>query len=179
MMGSKSSLLAAFAVAVAATSGASAQANLKIGVINVAVLIEQSPQAATVQKKLQDEFGPRQRDLAAKQESLRTQVETFQRDSPVMGEAERANLERNIREAQREYQRAENELREDLDLRQNEEIGQLQRAVLTKAQEYARAEKYDLVLTDSNVIFGSTAVDITAAVLAMLKPPAAAPAASQ
>ena len=178
MMGSKFSLLAAFAIAVAATSGASAQSNLKIGVINVAALIEQSPQAASVQKKLQDEFGPRQRDLVAMQASLRTQVETFQRDSPVMGEAERVNLERQIRDAQREYQRTETELREDLDLRQNEEIGQLQRAVLLKAQEYARAEKYDLVLTDSNVIFGSTAVDITAAVLAMLKPPAAAPAAN-
>jgi outer membrane protein len=174
MMVSKFSLLAALAVAVAATSGVSAQSNLKIGVINVAALIEQSPQAATVQKKLQDEFGPRQRELAAMQTGLRTQVETFQRDSPVMGEAERVNLERQIREAQREYQRTETELREDLDLRQNEEIGQLQRAVLLKAQEYARAEKYDLVLTDSNVIFGSTAVDITAAVLAMLKPPAAA-----
>ncbi len=178
MMGSKFSLLAACAVAVAATSGISAQANLKIGVINVARLIEQSPQAATVQKKLQDEFGPRQRDLTAMQERLRTQVEVFQRDSPVMGEAERANLERQIRDAQREYERAGNELREDLDLRQNEEIGNLQRDVLTKAQEYARAQQYDLVLTDSNVIFGSTAVDITGAVLAILRPPAAAPAAN-
>jgi outer membrane protein len=179
MMGSKFSLLAAFAVAVAATSGAGAQTNLKIGVINVARLVEQSPQAAAVQKKLQDEFVPRQRDLVAMQERLRNQVETFQRDSPVMGAEERANLERNIREAQREYQRTENELREDLDLRQNEEIGKLQRDVLVKAQEYARAQQYDLLLTDSNVIFGSTAVDITAAVIATLKPPAAAPAASQ
>jgi len=179
MMGSKYSLLAALAVAVAVTSGASAQGNLKIGVINVARLIEQSPQAATVQKKLQDEFGPRQRDLTAMQESLRTRVETFQRDSPVMGEEERANLERQIRDQQREYERTGNELREDLDLRQNEVIGQLQRDVLVKAQEYARAQQYDLVLTDSNVIFGSTAVDITAAVIATLKPPAAAPAASQ
>jgi outer membrane protein len=178
MMGSKYSLLAALAVAVAATSGVSAQANLKIGVINVARLIEQSPQAAVVQKKLQDEFGPRQRDLTAMQESLRTRVETFQRDSPVMGEAERVNLERQIRDAQREYERTATELREDLDLRQNEEINNLQREVLTKAQEYARAQQYDLVLADANVIFGSTAVDITAGVLAMLKPPAA-PAASQ
>jgi len=179
MMGSKYSLLAALAVAVAVTSGASAQGNLKIGVINVARLIEQSPQASTVQKKLQDEFGPRQRDLAAMQESLRTRMETFQRDSPVMGEEERANLERQIRDQQREYERTGNELREDLDLRQNEVIGQLQRDVLVKAQEYARAQQYDLVLADSNVIFGSTAVDITAAVIATLKPPAAAPAASQ
>jgi outer membrane protein len=175
MIGSKYSLLAACAVALTATGAVNAQANLKIGVINVARLIEQSPQASSVTKLLQDEFGPRQRDLTAMQQRLRTQQETFQRDAPVMGEAERLNLERQIRDGQRDYQRTENEYLEDLNLRRNEELGKLQSDVLKKAQEYARAQQYDLVLADPNVIFASTAVDITEAVLALLKP-AAAPA---
>ena len=173
MMGSKFSVLAACAIGMAAASGASAQANLKVGVINVARLIGEAPAAQAATKKLEDEFGPRQRDLAAMQQRLRTQTETFQRDSPVMGEVERANLERQIRDAQRDYQRTETELREDLDLRRNEELGILQRQVLEKAQEYARKEQYDLLLADPNVIFASTAVDVTEAVLALLKPPAA------
>ena len=55
---------------------------------------------------------------------------------------------------------------EDLNLRRNEELGKLQRDVLQKAQEYARAQKFDLLLADQSVIFASTAVDITEAVLA-------------
>jgi len=178
MIGSKYSWVAVLVVAFVATAAANAQATLKIGVINVARLIEQAPQAEAVTKKLQDEFGPRQRDLAAMQTKLRTQQETFQRDSPVMGEEERANLERQIRDATREYQRTETEFREDLDLRRNEELGKLQRDVLLKAQEYARGAQFDLVLADSNVIFMSTAVDITEPVLALLKP-AGAPAPSR
>ena len=174
MMGSRFSLLAASAIAIGAASGVSAQASLKIGVINVARLIGEAPQAQAATKKLEDEFGPRQRDLTAMQQRLRTQTETFQRDSPVMGEEERATLERQIRDATRDYERTANELREDLDLRRNEELGKLQRDVLAKAQEYARAQQFDLVLADPNVIFASTAVDITEPVLALLKPPAAA-----
>ena len=169
MIGSKLWLVAA-AVAVLVSGAASAQGNLKIGVINVARLVEQSPQFAAAQKKLEDEFGPRQRDLQAMEQKLRGQSETFQRDAPVMGEAERLNLERQIRDGQRELQRAQNELVEDFNLRRNEELGILQRDVLLKAQEYARNEKYDLLLADQSVIFGSTAVDVTADVLEILQP---------
>jgi len=171
MIVSKFWLVAAIAVAAVASSAANAQ-GVKVGVINVARLVEQSPQLESVTKKLQDEFGPRQREIAALQQRLRTQQETFQRDAPVMGEEERLNLERQIRDGQREYQRTENEYLEDLNLRRNEELGKLQRDVLQKAQEYARAQKFDLLLADPNVIFASTAVDVTEAVLAVLTPAA-------
>jgi outer membrane protein len=169
MIGSKL-VLAAFVAAVGMAGVASAQSNLKIGVINVGRLLEQSPQAEVVTKKLQDEFAPRQREITAARQKLQTQQETFQRDQQVMGEAERTNLERQIRDGQRELQRMENVYLEDLNLRRNEEVGNLQREVLQKVQEYARAQKYDLVVADA--IFVSTAVDITDEVLAVLKPTA-------
>lgn len=173
MIASKFWLGAAVAAAGFVSSAAIAQTNLKVGVVNIARLIEQSPQYATVSKKLEDEFGPRQRDLTAMQTRLRTQSEQFQRDSPVMAEAERGNLERQIRDGQRELQRTENEYLEDLNLRRNEELEKLQREVLTRANEYARTQKFDLLLSNQTIIFASTAVDVTEAVLAALKTPAA------
>ena len=173
MIGSKVWLVAAVAVAGLASAGVNAQGNLKIGVINVARLVEQSPQLGAVQKKLEEEFGPRQREITAMQQKLRTQQETFQRDAPVMGEEERLTLERQIRDGQREYQRTENEYLEDLNLRRNEELEKLQREVLTRANEYARAQKFDLLLSNQTIIFASTAVDVTEAVLVALKAPAA------
>jgi outer membrane protein len=170
---SKVWLGAAVAVAGFVSSVAVAQTNLKVGVVNIARLIEQSPQYASVSKKLEDEFGPRQRDLTAMQTRLRTQTEQFQRDSPVMAETERTNLERQIRDGQRELQRTENEYLEDLNLRRNEELEKLQREVLLKANEWARAQKYDLLLANQTIIFASTAVDVTEAVLTALKAPAA------
>lgn len=162
----KSSFLAAVAVA-ALTAGTAHAQNLKVGVVNFAQLIEQAPQSQVVNDKLQTEFGPRQREIAAMRQTLQTQSETFQRDSPVMGEEERLNLERQIRDGQRELQRAENEYLEDLNIRRNEEVGKLQRELVQHVQTYARSAQYDLVLVD--VVYFSTAVDITPQVLEALK----------
>lgn len=164
MVSSKVWLLAAVAAAGLASGAANAQGNLKIGVVNLGRLVEGAPAAAAAQKKLEEEFGPRQRDLQAMQQRLRGQQETFQRDAPVMGEEERLNLERQIRDGQRELQRTNNELLEDFNLRQQEEMGKLQRDAILMVQQYARDQKYDMVFADG-VVFASSAVDITEAVL--------------
>lgn len=169
-------LVASVAIAGLASGVASAQGNLKIGVVSIGRLIEQSPQYEAASKKVEEEFGPRRRDLEAMQQRLRGQTEQFQRDAPVMGEEERVNLERQIRDAGRELQRSQTELAEDFQVRQREELDRIQREVLAQAQEYARAQKFDLLLAgDQTAIFASTAVDVTEAVLAAMKP-AAAPA---
>jgi outer membrane protein len=177
MIGSKFLPAAVLAVSALVSGVANAQTALKIGVINVSRLLEQSPQAEMVTKKLSDEFAPRQRDIQAAQTRLQQQQDRFQKDAPVMGEEERLNLERQIRDGQRDLQRTQNEYLEDLNARRNEEVGKLQRDVLLRVQDFARAQKFDLVLGDA--IFVSGTLDITDQVLAVLKgpgAPAAAPA---
>jgi outer membrane protein len=172
-------LIAALAAAGVVSGAAGAQGNLKIGVVSLNRIVEGSPAFQAAQKKLEEEFGPRQRDLAALQQKLRQQQETFQRDAPVMGEAERLTLERQIRDGQRDLQRMNNELVEDFNVRQNEEIGKLQEDAVRRVQQFARDQKYDLVIPAQSLVFGSTGVDITDAVLKAPPPPAAsAPAPS-
>src|SRR5689334_10385863 len=142
----KSFWLTTFGVALLAAGAASAQGNLKIGVINVNKLLENAPQSKAVQDKLQKEFEPRQQSIRAKQQKLQTQQDSFQKDSAVMGEEERLSLGRQIQTAQRDLQRDENEYLEDLNARRNEELGKLQRDVYLKVQAYASAQKYDLVV---------------------------------
>jgi outer membrane protein len=168
--------LATFAVAACAAGAASAQGNLKIGVINVGKLLENAPQSKVVSDKLQKEFEPRQQAIVAKRKKLQDAQESFQKDQAVMGEEERLSLERQIQNTQRDLQRDENEYLEDLNARRNEELGKLQREVLQRVQAYANAQKYDLVLADA--IYVSGAVDITQAVITALQsaPAPAAPA---
>ena len=68
------------------------------------------------------------------------------------------------RDLQRDVARLQQEFREDLELRQNEELGNLQRSLLKEVQDYAQAEGYDLIVGDG-VLFASTAVNITEEVL--------------
>ena len=142
---------------------ASAQ-ELKIGVVNIPVLLERSPQTKAAMDALQEEFAPRQREFRAKQKELEDMTAKVQKDLAVMGETERRNAEKNLRDLQREVTRLQNEFREDLNHRQNEELGLLQRSLLKEVQDYAAQEGYDLVVGDG-VLFASNAVNITEEVL--------------
>ncbi len=137
---------------------------LKIGVVNIQALMEQAPQTKSAMDALQDEFAPRQREFVAKQKEFEDLQAKAQKDVAVMGETERRNAEKELRDLQREVTRLQNEFREDLNLRQNEELGKLQRSLLKEVQDYALQEGYDLVVGDG-VLYASTAVNITDDVL--------------
>lgn len=150
-------LLGAFSLPAAAQ-------DLKVGVVNIQALMEQAPQTKTAMDALQDEFAPRQREFAAKQKEFEELQAKAQKDYAVMGETERSNAEKELRDLQREVTRLQTEFREDLNLRQNEELGKLQRSLLKEVQDFAEAEGYDLIVGDG-VLFASTAVNITDNVL--------------
>ncbi|MGB5491411.1 MAG: OmpH family outer membrane protein [Woeseiaceae bacterium] len=150
-------LLCAFALPAAAQ-------DMKIGVVSLPALIERAPQTKIAMDALQEEFAPRQREFLAKQKEFEELTAKAQKDFAVMGETERRNAEKDLRDLQREVSRLQNEFREDLNLRQNEEYGVLQRAMLKEVQDYAQTQGFDLIVGDG-VLFASSAVNITEQVL--------------
>ncbi len=137
---------------------------LRIGVVNIPALMDAAPQTKAAMDALQEEFAPRQREFLAKQKEFEDLSTKVQKDVAVMGETERRNAEKNLRDLQRDVTRLQNEFREDLNLRQNEELGLLQRSLLKEVQDYAAQEGYDLIVGDG-VLFASNTVNITEAVL--------------
>jgi outer membrane protein len=146
----------------------SAQAQNKIAVVNIPKLLEEAPQAKSAMQALQDEFAPRQREIVAAQNDLKTKEEKLQRDGAVMAENERRAAEKELRDGQRELARKQNEYVEDLNLRRNEEIGKLQRSLLQEVQTFARGANYDLVVGDG-VLYVNESLDITPQVLSALQ----------
>ncbi len=159
--------LTAFAfttIALLLMAGVTEAQELKVGVVNVNVLMEQAPQAQVAMEALQEEFAPRQRDIVAKQKEFEDMTAKVQRDLAVMGETERRNAERDLRDLQREVQRMQEEFREDLNLRRNEELGNLQRSLLKEVQDYAEASGFDLIIGDG-VLYASSTINVTQRVL--------------
>ncbi len=138
--------------------------DIKIGVVNVPLLMEQAPQAKVALDALQEEFAPRQRTIVAKQKEFEDLSAKVQRDLAVMGETERRNAETELRDLQRDVNRMQTEFREDLNLRRNEELGNLQRSLLKEVQDYAETAGFDLVVGDG-VLYASNSVNITEVVL--------------
>jgi len=158
-----------------------ASAEIKIGVVNFQKLLEEAPQTKTAMQALENEFAPRRRELMTMQNDLKSREEKLQKEGALMSEADRVKAEKTFRDEQREFSRKAGEFQDDGSTRKNEEIGKVQRYLVTEIQGYANAQGYDLVLGDG-VFFAKGPLDITAQVLALLatKPaslPAAAPGA--
>jgi outer membrane protein len=165
---------AATAVCLLFAGGVVDAAELKIGVVNLAKLFEGLPQARAIDQTLKTAFDGEQRELANMQNELRTLEEKLNRDAAIMSERERSDAERRGRELQRDLQRRASAFQEEVNLRRNEELEKLQRLILREINEFAKAAKYDLVLTDG-VRYASPALDITEQIRKRLE--AAAPAA--
>jgi outer membrane protein len=144
-----------------------ASAEVKMGVVNFQKLLEEAPQTKTAMQSLENEFAPRRRELLTMQNDLKAKDEKLQKEGAVMSEADRAKSEKSLRDQQREFQRKASEFQDDASTRRNEEIGKVQRYLVTEIQGYANANGYDLVLGDG-VFFAKGPLDITANVLAVL-----------
>lgn len=148
-------------------SAAQAQ-EVKIGAVNAVRILENSPQAEAARDKIQNEFAPRDRSLIEEQKKLKSLEDRLAKDGAIMSESERANLERQIVQMKRDLQRSQDEFRDDLNFRRNEEFGQIQKVILEAIQKVGKDLGYDIVLGEG-VIYASKKVDISDQVIEYLK----------
>lgn len=143
-------------------------AEVKIGFVNVAIVLDQAPQAAEARARIEREFAPRDRELLAQQQQVRTLEDTLVKNAAVLSASERERQESELRHLKRELRRSQDEFREDLNLRRSQELTALQRMVTEVIQTMARGENYDLIMAEG-VIFAGARVDITKQVIERLQ----------
>src|SRR6202166_910416 len=154
-----------------------ASAETKMGFVDFQKLLEDAPQTKAAMQALENEFAPRRRELLTLQNDLKARDDKLQKEGAVMSEADRAKAEKALRDQQREFSRKAGEFQDDAGTRKNEEIGKVQRYLVSEIRTYATAQGYDLVLGEG-VFSAKGPLDITANVLAVLATkPAPLPAA--
>ena len=143
-------------------------AELKVGVVNAAAVMEQSPQKTRALARLEKEFSSRSKAIETKVKSLRTTQEKLIKDGAIFSVEERKLKERTLVSDQRDIKRLQDEYSEDLSIRRNEELRKLEKEITKTITDIAKKEKYDLILFQG-VIYASEKVDITNKVLESLK----------
>ncbi len=166
---SKTGALRGVILAAAMLAGAAAAAaEVKVGFVNVPKVLDQAPQARAADQRLEKEFGPRDSEILGMKRELVQLNEKLAKNSAVMSASERQRQEADMRQMRREIRRLEDEFREDVNLRRSQELGKLQRLVVEVIQTLAKAEKFDLIISDG-VIYAGDKVDITDKVINRLK----------
>ncbi len=156
-----------FLAATLLSAAAAAQGSeFKIGFVSTERLFREAAPAVRALKKLEKEFQPRDQELqklAKQAKDLQTQLE---KEGMTMAESDRRTKEADLARMNRELQRLQREFREDLNLRKNEELGQVLERANKVIQEIAEKEKYDLILQEA--VYRSPRIDITDKVLKAL-----------
>lgn len=142
-------------------------AELKVGYVQVDKILQDAPQTAESGKKLEKEFSPRSQELDRMAKQIKDLETVLDKEGLTISEAERRNKERDVQNIKIEFQRKQRELREDINLRKNEELGALQDRINKAVQSVSEAEGYDLVVY-SGVAYASKKIDITDKVLKTL-----------
>lgn len=172
-MKSKTRILVAAIAGALSIAGAQA-AELKVGYVNTQRIFRDAPIAMKAQKKLDLEFSKRDQELQKIAKQLQTMQETLEKNAASLSEADRRSRERELGDLNRDFQRKQREFREDLNLRQNEEMA----AVLDKAnkaiKQIAETEKFDLIVQDA--VYVSQRLDITDKVIKSLSDAVPTPA---
>ena len=140
---------------------------LKIGFVNTDRVFKEAAPALRSQKKLQEEFAPRDqeiKDVNAQATEVKAKLE---KDGLTMAESEKRALESELARLSREIQRLQREFREELNLRKQEELKVILRIANEEIDKIAAEEKYDLILQEA--VYRSDRLDITDKVIKALE----------
>jgi outer membrane protein len=160
-------LIAVFMMAVFLMPAA-AMAQISVGYVDVARVMEESPQAEGLSRELQQEFEPAQTEMREQQNRMQELQQRLERDADVMSDEERRDIQMEIRDIQRNLQRRQSDLAEDFNVRRNEALGSLQRLIMNEVRDYASENNLDLVVGEG-VFYASDQIDITDAILDRLR----------
>lgn len=160
--------ISAMGVAVLLAFSGVANAQARIGYVDMKRLLDEAPQVSAGRSKLAREFEDRNDELKIKERRLESMEQRLLDESASLSEEQRINLEWEIRSLRREINTTRQQLSDDLNIRLNEELSQVDDEVEKAIRTIAREQGYDLVLS-SPVEFASDRINLTDQVLQRLR----------
>ena len=141
-----------------------AQAELKAGFINSALILQQAPQAIKAVEKMKKEFTGREQELRSLAQETQTQEENLNKDGAIMSTEQKKRIQDEIIQKKRKIQFDAQSLKEDVDLRRKQEIQALRLSITSVINKYAKEHNFDLIFTEG-VAYADEKVDITDEIL--------------
>lgn len=159
--------IAGLTIALQMTPVQASEAQTKLGVVNVALLLEKAPQAEAATVSLKKEFAKEQGELQSLAQELESEQKNYEKNKSVMSDTQKTAKERQLTLMTREIQRRRNDVQELINLRRNEELAKLQNLVNAAIKEIGEKQGFDLILYEG-IAYTNSRIDITQDVLKYL-----------
>lgn len=154
------------AIALAGFAFAAGAAEMKIGFVNTERVFREAAPAKRAQQALEREFSTRNAELGRIEKQGRDLQTELEKENVTIPDGARREKERQLADISRNFQRLQREIREDLNLRRNEELARLQERATRVINQIAEQEKFDLIIQEA--VFASSRIDITDRVIRAL-----------
>lgn len=138
---------------------------LNIAVVDLQKIMQTSNQMKSIQQKLEKDFKPRRDKLVAMEDGLKQDMEKFKRDSSVLSDSQKKELEKKILATQQTFEREGQQYQQELSAAHNEAMEDLYSKIRKAISKVAETEKYDMVLQKDAAPFSAEKLDITSKVM--------------
>lgn len=147
-------------------------AELKIGVVDVKLVMNKVPQIKVIKDKLQKQFKPQQDELKKLSAKVKKIQEKAQRELLTLTDDQKVNIQRELESLSNEMKFKDNYLKQDVKYAENKAQEALFKKVLKAVEQVANKENLDLVVRKEVSLFSKTSLDISNKVLAIISNPA-------
>lgn len=143
-------------------------ASQKIGVIDMQKVFQKSPQATGIKTRVDKKFQSRTETLQSKGKARQAKIDDYKRNREAISQEERITKEREINRLSQELEQFSRDLEEDYVRTMNQENEKFMQTLQKVASDFAKNEKFDLILMKEASIFRSESADVTSQILQKL-----------
>jgi outer membrane protein len=160
------------ALALFAGTAPQQQAPVKIGYVNVAVLLDKAPAKQAAESTFVKERNAAQVQLKAMSDSLQKEIDRFEADAPRLTPAQKTTREKALQDKQLDLQAKSVELQGRLQNREAELMRPIEAAVKEVLEQLRTDDGYTMIIAADAVIASDKNLDITEkAVLKLVQRP--------
>jgi len=134
---------------------------LKIGYVNVFKVFNEYAKTKEYDEKLEKNKKEAEKKLEAKKET----IEKLQNKLSLLKEKERSSEEEKMKKEITEYRETERKALIDIKKERDEKMKEIIEDINKVVEDYAKKNKFDLVVNESSVLYGDKTMDITSDIM--------------
>ena len=146
-------------------SSSAAQQGVKIGVVDVQQVLNQSQRGLALKQKMEQEVAGRNKDIEVRQQEVIKLQAEFEKQAPVLSEQAKREKSESIQKKVRDVRRLAEDAGRDFEKRLRETEMETTREIFGVIQEYGKDQGYSLIFERNSIVYSSTAVDLTAEIV--------------
>lgn len=143
--------------------------DLKVGVVDLKKVLTEAPQVAKIRADLQKQFEPKNKELVDMQKKLQADMDKYNKESPVMKDKEKKDLQDSIVAQQNTLREKQGEFQKNVMEAENKSMQSMSDLVQGVIDKMAKEDKLNLVIAKGALAYSDASFEITDRVVKELK----------